>query len=92
MSADDCIAILETSVYPGWAAREYRVEHCQAIENVLTYPKLYIKKYFEHSKTFDQLQPAISYAKQLERQAGHVEYGIIIVDNYKQYLWEQLTC
>jgi hypothetical protein len=89
MSADDCIAILETSVYPKWNVREYRVEHCQAIDNVGISP-YYVFLYFNRSETFDTLADALRYARQLDSVVGPTEYGILRIMKYKQFMWEEL--
>lgn len=89
MSADDCIAILETSVYPSWNVREYRVEHCQAIDNVQISP-YYVFHYFKKSPTFDTLQDALTYARQLEKRVGPTEYGILKITKYSKFMWEEI--
>lgn len=89
MSADDCIAILETSVYPKWNVREYRVEHCQAIDNVGISP-YYVFLYFNRAETFDTLADALRYARQLDSMVGPTEYGILRIVKYKQFMWEEL--
>lgn len=92
MSADNTIAILETSVYPGpfWQAREYRVQHCTAIGNVYK-SKKYIKIYFDSAPVFDTYEEALSYAYALEDVIGHVEHGVLHITTYRKYLWEELT-
>lgn len=92
MSQDNCIAILETSVYPGpkWKAREYRVQHCVAIENVYKSKKA-VKYFFENSPMFDTYEDALTFAYDLERKIGYVEHGILHISSYKNYLWEELT-
>lgn len=92
MSADNTIAILETSVYPGphWKAREYRVQHCTAIGNVYK-AKKYIKSYFQNSPVFDTYQEALEYAYYLEDEIGYVEHGVLHIATYRNYLWEELT-
>jgi hypothetical protein len=89
MSADDCVAILETSVYPSWGVREYRVQHCQAIDNVAISP-YYAFLYFNKSEMFDTLTDALSYARKLESSVGPTEYGIIKISKYKNIMWEQV--
>lgn len=92
MSADNTIAILETSVYPdmNWGAREYRVQHCTAIGNVYK-SKKFVKSYFANSPMFDTYEDAISYAYALEDYIGNVEHGILHITTYRKYLWEELT-
>jgi hypothetical protein len=89
MSADDCVAILETSVYPSWGVREYRVEHCQAIDNIHISPH-YTFYSFNKSPVFDTLQDAIMYAKQVESRVGPTEYGILKISKYKRLMWEEI--
>lgn len=89
MSADDSIAILETSVYPKWNVKEYRVEHCQAIDNIHISP-YYVFLYFNKAKTFDTFDDALKYAKHLNSTVGPTEYGILKINKYKQFMWEEL--
>lgn len=89
MSADDCIAILETAVYPAWNVKEYRVEHCQALDNTIISP-YYAFVYFKRAKTFDTFTEALQYAKELEKRVGPTEYGILRIMKYKQIMWEEL--
>lgn len=92
MSADNTIAILETSVYPDikWKAREFRVQHCQAIGNVYK-SKKYIKDYFKYAPIFDTFEDALEYAYKLEDEIGHVEHGVLHIATYRNYMWEELT-
>ena len=87
MSADNGIYILKTlmppkktnNYYESQNGYEYRVAHCQAIENI-DYSDLYLPLYFGDSPVFTECSEAMNYAKTLENEIGWTEYGIEILE------------
>jgi len=88
MSADNGIYILRTPAPPvkegnsyinQHSKYEYRVAHCQAIENI-DYSDLYLPLLFGGSQIYneqDAAQKANEIQKQIEEDGGFTEYGII---------------
>lgn len=90
MSADDCIAILPTKIYPhAKRYQEYRVIWAQCIENVYISDE-YLVNYFKNAPVFDTYQGAVNYAHHLEETHGPTECGIIIVGPEADKTWDEL--
>lgn len=81
MSADNGIYILVTE------GPEFRVAHCQAIENIEWQPNYHglnkeeILVYFATCKVLNNLEDAFNYAKKLSEDYYVLEYGICILDH-----------
>lgn len=89
MSADDCIAILSTKIYPDSEAVEYRVIWANAIENCRLSDR-HMKAYFDKAPVFEDYNQAISYAYFLEHQFGQTEYGVTIITDKDDKTWDEI--
>lgn len=92
MSADNTIAILKTP-YPFGVGHEFRVAHCQAIDNIYLnmdgtpnpdgHPGTVVD-YFGQCKVFESEEDAIKEAQRIEDEieadGGYVEYGVSIIE------------
>jgi len=101
MSSDNGIYILRTPAPPikngnsytnQHGKFEYRVAHCQAIDNI-DYSDLYLPLYFGNCKVFDILEKALSLAEQISKdikENGYfTEYGICQI--YKNIHFPNMT-
>ncbi len=87
MSADNGIYILKTpappvkngNYYTNQGKKEYRVAHCQAIDNI-EYSDLYLPCYFGDSPVFDNYEDALELAVQIEKDLEICEYGICDIE------------
>jgi hypothetical protein len=93
MSADDGIYILRTPAWPikkdntyinQYDKFEYRVAHCQAIENI-HYSDLYMVSYFGNSTVWSDKAKAIEFASDILEDIGWTEYGIHIIEVDKYF-------
>lgn len=89
MSADDCIAVLVTRIYPDSKAVEYRVIWAMAIENCHINDKT-MKQYFEKASVFEEYVSAINYAYYLDKQYGSTEHGVLIIKDKNGKTWDEI--
>jgi superfamily II DNA or RNA helicase len=90
MSADSCVAILETRMYPDSNKPvEYRVTWAHAIDNVYVNDQ-YLYQYFKRANIFESIEAALDYARILERTQGPSEYGIIRCVDMKDRTWDEI--
>jgi hypothetical protein len=85
----DGILILETSVYPSWDAREYRIGYCIDVQKMMKNKSVFTKT-FRDSVVFDSLEDASFEARKLERRHKRTHYGIMVVNQFKKAIWEKL--
>ena len=87
MSADNGIYVLRTLKWPtkvgdelldSEAIHEYRVEHCQYIEDIDVFlmSDLEVAAKFNLNETFSSPEEAYKQAEKIEKDCGYVEYGI----------------
>jgi len=89
MSADDCIAILVTRIYPDSKAVEYRVAWAMAIENCHLSDR-HMKVYFDKAPVFEEYVQALNYAYLLNKQYGDTEYGVLLVKDRGGKTWDEI--
>ncbi len=89
MSADNCVAILETKVYPNMNAKEYRVAYALAIQNVFK-NDTYLVQYFKKSIIYDHLEDAMVTAREFEKEYGPTEHGIVLLTDKKDRTWDEI--
>jgi hypothetical protein len=91
MSADNCIAFLSTPKKQGSNEKEYRVIHCQAIDNIyydVKFAECYnrygnpieVVNYFGKAIVIDNYEEALNKATKLELEIGYTEYGINYIE------------
>lgn len=91
MSADNCIAILATKIYPDSKEyQEWRVCIAHAIQNVYKHDD-YMLKYFKNARVFDVFGEALLYAQKLELEYGPTEHGIIVVRHPLGRTWDEVS-
>jgi hypothetical protein len=91
VSADNCVAILATKIYP--EAKEYqewRVCVAQAIGNVFK-NDYYMHQYFKNSPVFDMYENALFVAHQLELDRGPTDMGVVIVKHPLGKTWDEIV-
>lgn len=91
MSADNCVAILATKIYP--EAKEYqewRVCVAHAIGNVFK-NDYYMHQYFKNSPVFDVYEIALFVAQKLELDHGPTDMGIIIIKHPLGRTWDEIA-
>lgn len=93
MSADNGIYILKTAKYPLKEGNsyitqdgyEYRVAHCQNIDDI-DYSDLYLVLLFSEYDIIDNENDAWNKAEQLFEEVGWIEHGISLIDmSYKYF-------
>jgi hypothetical protein len=94
MSADNGVYILKTPARfiksgEGWYTNqkgfEYRVAHCQAIDN-LEYSDLYLPMLFGDSPVFNSYEEAMELAKNILNDLPVCEYGICDIEHDQKFL------
>lgn len=91
MSADNCVAILATKIYPDSIAyQEWRVCAANAISNIFKNDS-YMYQYFKNSLVFEDYEEALFYAQQLELQRGPTDMGVIIVKHPLGKTWDEIV-
>ena len=80
MSADNGIYILPS---PKSDSFEYRVAHCQAIENI-DYSPMYEVLLFSKSPVYTSQQEAAAVAIEMSKHYDILEYGVALLDERKQ--------
>lgn len=98
MSADNGVYILKTPARPikksdGWYINqhgkfEFRVAHCQAIDNVY-YSDLYIPLLFADSKVYSSKEEALAQAIKIHDSLVICEYGISTIE--KEFCFPNMT-
>jgi len=98
MSADNGIYILETrkppikegSSYTNQMKSEYRVAYASAIDN-LDASDLYMVVIFGDSLVYDDVEESIKVAKNMAKQFPYLEYGIIVIHDYRNKYFPNMT-
>jgi hypothetical protein len=80
MSADNGIYILPS---PNGDSLEYRVAHCQAIENI-DYDPMYEVLLFSKSPVYTSQQEAAAVAIEMSKSYDILEYGVALLEDRKQ--------
>lgn len=89
MSADDCVAILCSKVYPDAKEyQEYRVIWANCIENVHV-SNSFMKSYFDNSMVFDDWKSAHLYAQRMDDKLM-TEHGILVVRHKQDWTWDEV--
>lgn len=90
MSADDGVYIIKLRSIDNKHEHAYRIVRTQAIENILN-SRERILNAFADSPVFHDYNTALKIADYLDQKDFRTEYGVMVINQYKEKTWDELV-